>query len=92
MEYIVTRPQLTSFLKRRFSIDELNELLITIKHKIDDEGVMQDMVIYNEIRNLVASKMKQYLNDTGIEQDFWDSYLVFETPLVEFVKSSLNLK
>jgi hypothetical protein len=92
MEYIVTRSQLTSFLKRRFSIDELNDLVLLVKHRIEDEGIMEEMVIYDEIRNFLASKKNDDINDNGTEQEYWDSYLRYETPLVEFVRSTLNLK
>ena len=66
MEYIVTRSQLTSFLKRRFSIDELNDLVLLVKHRIEDEGIMEEMVIYDEIRNFLASKKNDDINDNDL--------------------------
>jgi hypothetical protein len=90
MEYIVTYPQLSTFLKRRFPIKELEELVNTIKHKSGNDGTIDDMVLYDEIRQFIASKRNNDLNNIGTEQDYWDSYLAFETPLILFVKSSLN--
>jgi len=91
MEYIVTRPQLTSFLKRRFSIDELNKLILVVKHKIDSVGISEDMAVYDGIREFLASKRNSDINDEGTEEEYWDSYSKYETPLFEFVRSSLNM-
>ena len=90
MKYIITEPQLSTFLRRRFSIDELNEIVHSVKEQIED-GESVDTAVYDTIRHYISSKKFDTINGTGTEQDYWDSYLVYETPLVSFIKSSLGL-
>ena len=88
MKYIVTRPQLSTFLKRRFSVDELNEMVRSVKQKIEDGDNIPDSV-YDTIRHHLASK-----DFKGISDD-WYSYLdldlVYVIPLIRFIKTSLDL-
>lgn len=89
MEYIVTRPQLSTYLRRRFSIKDLDFMVRDVKEKVNmGEDVMES--IYDVVRNYISLKRLD-VNDEGTEQDYWDSYLQHETPLVEYIKSSLNL-
>ena len=95
MEYIVTRPQLTSFLKRRFSIEQLDELLERVQEEMKNNDEIElinkpEHVIYNIVREFIAYNVD--IVDEGGEQEYWDSYLEYEIPLIEFVRSSLNLK
>ena len=90
MEYIVTRPQLSTYLRRRFSTKDLDFMVRDVKEKVNmGEDVMES--IYDVVRNYISLKRLD-VNDEGTEQDYWDSYLQHETPLVEYIKSSLNLR
>jgi len=91
MEIIISKQQLQTFLKRRFSSDDLMWILKNVKLLIDD-GESADAAVYEEIRNLIASKKFLDINDSGTEQDYWDSYLKYETPLVAYVKSELGIE
>jgi hypothetical protein len=97
MEYIVTRPQLTSFLKRRFSIEQLDELVKSVQEVTDYHRFQRNPnhkpedVIYDIVRDFISWNVSD-IEDQGVEREYWDSYLKYEIPLIEFVKSSLNLK
>ena len=90
MEYVLTDKQLKTFLRRRFTPDELNEMINSVKEQID-EGESVDTAVYDTIRHYIAIKKFEEINTQGTEQEYWDSYLIFETPLVYFIKSSLGL-
>ena len=77
------------FLKRRFGKDELDDLIKDIKDQIE-EGESLDTAIYDTIRQFVATKNFNDMVDSGTEQQYWDSYLVYEKPLVKYVKERLN--
>ena len=89
MEYIITRPQLSAYLKRRFTMDELNEMVSHVKKEIED-GYDEVDAIYETVRHYIALK-RLPISDEGSEDEYWYSYLQYETPLVEYIKSSLNL-
>ncbi len=99
MEYIVTRPQLTSFLKRRFSIEQLDELVNRVQEEMNQDYHLFQMnqnhkpenVIYDIVREFISWNVSD-IEDQGVEREYWDSYLKYEIPLIEFVRSSLNLK
>lgn len=90
MEYVLTDKQLKTFLLRRFTPDELNEMIDSVKEKID-EGESVETAVYDTIRHYIAIKKFEEINTQGTEQEYWDSYLIFETPLVYFIKSYLGL-
>ena len=94
MKYIINHSQLASFIRRRFSIEELNQIISSVKERIkvygeDDESV--DTAVYDTIRHYLSLKNPSDISDDGVEQQYWDSYIKYETPLVEFVKYTLGL-
>jgi len=99
MKYIVTRTQLTSFLKRRFSIEQLDELVKKVQEEMNQDYHRFQMnqnhkpedVIYDIVREFILLNVSDIV-DQGVEREYWDSYLKYEIPLIEFVRSSLNLK
>ena len=91
MEYIITKPQLSTFLRRRFSIDELNEIVHSVKEQIED-GESVDTAVYDGIRDFIKSKKFTEIDEFGDDQSYWDSYLAFERPLVSYVKMKLGLE
>jgi hypothetical protein len=50
-----------------------------------------DTAVYDTIRHYLSLKKPSDINDDGVEQQYWDSYIKYETPLVEFVKYTLGL-
>jgi hypothetical protein len=90
MKYIINHSQLASFIRRRFSIEELNQIISSVKEQIED-GESVDTAVYDTIRHYLSLKTPSDINDDGVEQQYWDSYIKYETPLVEFVKYTLGL-
>jgi hypothetical protein len=90
MKYVITKPQLSIFLKRRFSHEDLLWLVNDVK-KMIDQGFGVESAVYDGIRQFIKSGELDDIDEFGNEQSYWDSYLKYETPLVAFVKSELGL-
>jgi len=80
---------LSPWFKRRFDIDELDDLIKDIKDQIE-EGESLDTAIYDTVRQFIATKNFSDINDTGTEQQYWDSYLMYEKPMIKYVKERLG--
>ena len=92
MNYVLTETQVLNFLRRRFSVDDLNDLVRQAKYRIDnkwDENAEES--VYGIVRQFMSSNINDVFNNIGTEQDYWDSYLKYETPLVSYLKSKLDL-
>lgn len=89
MEFIVTEKQIESFVKRRFSIEDLLWIVNAVQEKID-EGEDVDAAVYDGVRQLIKSKNFSDIDEHGDEQSYWDSYLKYEKPIVAYVKSKLK--
>lgn len=79
-----------NFLKRRFSIEELSGVVDYIKEMID-HGVNKDDAIYDGVRDLIKSRKFDDIDEFGDDDDYWDSYLRYEKPLISYVKMKLGL-
>ncbi len=93
MNYVLTETQVLNFLRRRFSVDDLNDLVRQAKYRIDnkwDDNAEES--VYGIVRQYMSSNINDVFNNIGTEQDYWDSYLKYETPLVSYVKSKLEKK
>ena len=77
------------YIRRRVSTVELDDLVLDVKSSID-VGYNKTAVIYNTIRQFIASK-KEFKFNNETEQGYWDSYIEVEEPLVNYVKTNLNL-
>ena len=75
--------------KRRINGDSLAELIHDIKSLIDS-GYDESDAIYDTVRQFIASKQFKLNNDS--EQSYWDSYIEVEEPLVDYLKSKLNIQ
>lgn len=71
-------------------MDELNKIVHSVKEQIE-EGESIDTAVYDTIRNYISLKKFDNINNVGTEQEYWDSYFVYEIPLVAYIKSSLGL-
>ena len=81
---------LSPWFKRRFDIDELDDLIKDIKDQIE-EGESLHTAIYDTVRQFIATKNFSDIDDTGTEQQYWDSYLRYEKPMIKYVKEKLGL-
>jgi hypothetical protein len=82
---------LTPWFRRRFDIDELDDLVKDVKDQVEEGQTMID-AIYDTVRQFIATKQFNDIDNAGTEQEYWDSYLVYEKPLVKFVKERLSNK
>lgn len=92
MKYIMTEPQIRLFLRRRFNPEELQKLLEDVKELIDEQGLMEITAVYDGVREFIKRRNFSDIDEFGPEDSYWRSYLVYEKPLVAFVKSQLGLK
>ena len=90
MDIIVRETQMKNFLRRRFSIKELLGVVDYIKEMID-HGVNKDDAIYDGVRDLIKSRKFDDIDEFGDDDDYWDSYLRYEKPLISYVKMKLGL-
>lgn len=91
MNYIVTKPQIDLFLRRRFSREELEKLVDEIKYSIEEEGIMEEMAIYDNVRDFIKDRKFSDIDEFGDDYSYWKSYLSYEKPLVAYVKSQLDI-
>lgn len=90
MDYIVKDTQLTTFLRRRFSPEDLGWIVNDVKEMID-EGESLDTALYDGIRQFIKSKNFNDIDEFGDEESYWNSYLKYERELHAYVKSKLGL-
>ena len=79
------------FVRRRFSHEDLEWLVNDVKELID-YGESLDTAIYDGVREFIKSKKFSDIDEFGLEDNYWESYLKYERPLVKYVKSRLNLE
>jgi len=80
---------LSPWFRRRFDIDELDDLVKDVKDQIEEGQTMID-AIYDTVRQFIATKQFNDIDNAGTEQEYWDSYLVYEKPIIKFVKEKLK--
>ena len=90
MKYVINYSQLEHFIRRRFSIEDLNKLIEDVTELIEYNGDIESSV-YDAVREFIKEGKFSDIDEFGFEQDYWDSYLKYEKPLVEFVKHTLKL-
>ena len=90
MNIEISDERLKTFLRRRFSAEDLLWIVNDVKEMID-EGESVDTAVYDGVREFIKSKKFPDIDEFGPEQSYWDTYLMYERPLVAYVKSKLNL-
>ncbi len=55
MKYVINHSQLAPFIRRRFSIEELNQIIGSVKEQIED-GESVDTAVYDTIRHYLSLK------------------------------------
>jgi len=90
MNIEISDERLKTFLRRRFSAEDLNWIVNDVKEMID-EGESVDTAVYDGVREFIKSKKFPDIDEFGPLQSYWDTFLSYERPLVAYVKSKLNL-
>jgi hypothetical protein len=81
--------ELPLYIRRRVDMEELDDLVFDVKDLIDSDYNKID-AIYDTVRQFIATK-KSFKFNYDTEQGYWDSYIDVEKPLVNYVKTKLNL-
>jgi hypothetical protein len=81
------------FIKRRFNHKDLDQLINDVEDAIlrygDDKHI--DDLIYDEVRGFIT-EFVDYEDWYNMNDDkYWDTWLKYETPLVNYVKTKLKL-
>jgi hypothetical protein len=74
---------------RRFSPEELDNLIKNVKDLTEIYEYEED-AIYDAVRQLIATKNFEDINSAETDNQYWDSYLKYEGPLVKYVKERLS--
>ena len=92
MNVVVTEPQLSLFLRRRFTFTELDTLVDHAKELYNDEDddVRKETAIYDAVREFIKSANLSDIDEYGDDDSYWRSYLAYEKPLVAYVRSKLS--
>jgi hypothetical protein len=84
---VINESHLPTYIRRRVTIEELDDLVDDVKGLIDS-GYDRTDAIYDTVRQFIASSENfRFLSSS--EQEYWDSYIMFEEPLVDYVKEKL---
>ena len=83
MNILISEPQLSLLLRRRFSADDLSWIVNDVEHKIEEEGIMKEMAIYGTI--------SQFIEERFPNLETHSDYKALEAPLTVFIKSKLGL-
>ena len=85
---VINESHLSTHIKRRVTQEELNDLVDEIKGLIDS-GYDRTDAIYDTVRQFIASN-KEFRFPNSPEQEYWDSYIMVEKPLVDYIKEKLS--
>jgi hypothetical protein len=84
---VINESHLPTYIIRRVTIEKLDDLVDDVKGLIDS-GYDRTDAIYDTVRQFIASS-KNFRFLSSSEQEYWDSYIMFEKPLVDYVKEKL---
>jgi hypothetical protein len=98
MNVILKDKQLYRFLIRRFSIEQLDELVERVQEEMNqdyhrfqmNQNHKPEHVVYDIVREFISWNVSDIV-DQGVEQEYWDSYMAYEAPLVYYIKQRLSL-
>lgn len=82
--------ELPIFIRRRVTDDDLEWLVNDVKELID-YGESLDTAIYDGAREFIKSRKFPDIYEFGPDADYWESYLRYERPLVDYVKKKLRI-
>jgi hypothetical protein len=81
---------LNPFARRRFNPDDLAQLVKDVKNRMKVYENSED-AIYDAVRQLIATKNFKDIDNATTDNEYWDSYLKYEEPIVDYVKEKLGL-
>lgn len=88
--------KLPAFIRRRYSKEDINELINNVKEAMvqyDDDKHPED-VIHDEVREFMMDK-SEFSNPSILDrlngEDYWVNLSKNEEPLVNYIKSILNI-
>ena len=84
---IINESHLSTHIKRRVTIEELDDLVDDVKGLIDS-GYDRTDAIYDTVRQFIASN-EEFIFPNSPEQEYWNSYIMVEKPLVDYIKEKL---
>jgi hypothetical protein len=79
----------SAWFMRRFSPEELDNLIKNVKDLTEKYEYEED-AIYDAVRQLISTKNFEDINSAETDNQYWDSYLKYEGPLVKYVKEKLG--
>ena len=85
---VINESHLPIYILRRVTIEELDDLVDDVKGLIDS-GYDRTDAIYDTVRQFIASN-KEFRFPNSPEQEYWDSYIMVEKPLVDYIKEKLS--
>jgi hypothetical protein len=80
--------ELPLFIKRRVSMEDLDDLIVDVKTLIDNGWSKTDALDASIQDFMMSNGTFNFHGET--EEDYWDSYEKFAKPLSDFVKSKLD--
>ena len=75
--------------RRRFDIDELN-ILINDVNELIEYGTDPETAVYDAVREFIKERKFSDIDEFGDDSSYWESYLMYEKPLVKYVKEKLG--
>ena len=78
-----------AFIRRRFSPEVLDELLNVIRYKIEEGEQDENDIIYDTVRQFIFRHRMDDVIMHDTDQEYWESYLKLEKPLIQYVKYML---
>ena len=84
---VINESHLSTHIKRRVTIEELDDLVDDVKGLIDS-GYDRTDAIYDTVRQFIASN-EEFIFPNSPEQEYWNSYIMVEKPLVDYIKEKL---
>lgn len=91
MKIIIREQQLDMFLRRRFSSEDLNTLVRVVQELINTYDDTESLV-YDGVREFIKMKNFPDIDEHGDDNNYWRTYLRYEDPLVNYVKSKLDIE
>ena len=81
--------ELPIFIRRRFTMKELDKLIDDVDELIYYGGTTEES-IYDAVREFIKERRFDDIDEFGDDQDYWRTYLKYETPLVKYVKHRMD--
>ncbi len=88
MKYIISETQISNFIKRRISPNDLDNLIDYVQ-LLYKAGLDPEESIYQGVRDFLNDKKLSDIDYHGEDSSYWETYLRYETPLIAYIKHKL---